>query len=141
MYRYCDYFPKSVLYKCGMPPEAELPIGDVDTYSTDKEALEGSMRAIFDSFKTALARGSASDPTKAALDMGIGRRIVCAFYDIGALDEGDKERYPIDTVELFTREERERISLSELAESPFSAVERSAEIKAPAISKSGRELI
>lgn len=144
MYRYCDYFPRRILYRCGISPETELSVREAAGYRGEDRhgRIGGDMKQIYAHILDAMEAKGMKDPAKAAGEMEIGRRIVSAFYDMGILTEQDRERYPVDGGQaLFSGERaRERLSIEELSERARieqEPISKPSELRTP---QKGREL-
>lgn len=143
MYRYSDYFPRTMLLKCGVSPDAELSVKDKESYSGDGryENIGKDMRSLFYGMTRALEEKKLAESERNELSIGIGRRIIAAFYDVGILTEGDRVRYPLDARWVFNREEREKISVVELSESSQAVTNRLSDLRSNGRSaeKGGRD--
>lgn len=97
MVKYCDYFPKSILFKCNISPDKSLEIEEESFYLKNRdENILNSMKKIYNSFTDSLGKNFDGNIDKVLNSMGINRKIVALFYDLDILKSSDIEKYPLD---------------------------------------------
>lgn len=121
--KYCDYFPKSMLYKYNIEPNKKLEI-DENLFSKNpsEQNIINSMKEIYSVFKN-------SDKTNEIISQNnreINRRIVSMFYDLDILKSDDIQKFPLDmkifndtktsnkSDNIFENSQRENLVLEEL---------------------------
>ena len=117
--KYCDYFPKSMLYKYNIEPDKKLEI-DENLFSKNpsEQNIKNSMKEIYSVFKN-------SDKTNEIISQNnreINRRIVAMFYDLDILKSDDIQKFPLDmkiqdkneSLNFEPKSQRESIVLEEL---------------------------
>ncbi len=98
MYKYRDYFPRSVLSQCGVSPDRALDLsggGELSAQRRQAEVLK-AMAEIYSVFlRGAVQKVGQNAP--ALLDgLRLDERILSAFYDADVLKESDRRDFPED---------------------------------------------
>lgn len=98
MYKYRDYFPRSVLSQCGVSPDRalELPGGNALSAQSRQSEVQKAMAEIYSVFlHGAMQKFGQNAP--ALLDgLRLDERILSAFYDADVLQECDRTVFPED---------------------------------------------
>lgn len=121
MYRYRDYFPRSVLKQCGVSPDLALKLPDAAALPAEKRRaeVEKGMAEIYSVFLRGATEKVGQNAPSLLDGLRLDERIVSAFYDADVLKEGDRaifpENYPIDK-SLSGREEAEQKTVAESEE-------------------------
>lgn len=119
MYKYRDYFPRSVLSQCGVSPDRalELPGGNALSAQSRQSEVQKAMAEIYSVFlHGAMQKFGQNAP--ALLDgLRLDERILSAFYDADVLKESDRRDFPEDyriEKNSLSREQtaEERVSIS-----------------------------
>ena len=119
MYKYRDYFSRSVLNKCGVSPDRalELPGGNALSAQSRQSEVQKAMAEIYSVFlHGAMQKFGQNAP--ALLDgLRLDERILSAFYDADVLKESDRRDFPEDyriEKNSLSREQtaEERVSIS-----------------------------
>lgn len=117
--KYCDYFPKSMLFKYQIEPNKKLEIDENKFFLNDRENnIIKSMKNIYSTFQNSTNKNS--DTVKN--DNLINRKIVAMFYDLDILKSDDIQKFPLDmkiqdkneSLNFEPKSQRESIVLEEL---------------------------
>ena len=93
MIKYEDYFPKSMLYKCGVSPNSMLiSDDDLDSLQTSKNENQVNklMNDIYTNFKNSAAEKHLTQEFKG---YNIDGKIVAMLCDLDVISSLDKEKY------------------------------------------------
>ena len=95
MIRYGDYFSRKELFYLGVNPNKELSILKSDYNVEDKyEKVSTGIKEIYEYLKNTnnqTLRGKSLKTREDILNNKVQRRIVAAFYDLGILEEKEKQ--------------------------------------------------
>lgn len=94
MIKYQDYFPKSMLHKCGIAPETNLVSDDqlsALTSSQNEESIKQLLGDIYANMKNSYDKNGNFD--KEFKQLGIEKRIVNMLCDLDVVSEFTKEKY------------------------------------------------
>lgn len=113
MVTYGDYFPRRVLYNCGIPPEQKLFKNEEMTYTgaqrTEKIRLE--IAEIYQTLYRGHTQNNAGKTKGEFADFQVERRIVSALYDSGILSNAERDYFHAQVAQGV--EEREKICVEE----------------------------
>lgn len=147
MYFYRDYFPRSVLNKCGVSPDLALKLPDAAALPAEKRRAEvgKGMAEIYSVFLRGAAEKVGQNVPSFLDGLRLDERIVSALYDADVLQECDRavfpENYRIEK-DLSGRENvaEERISI-EVPESEDLQSDVSQKIEEPEPPQRGKTLL
>lgn len=122
MVKYEDYFPKTMLNKCGIKPESKL-IGEEEFSTLTANKNEGNIcqliNNIYGGFKSASVKNGTSE--KSFKEFNVNRRIVAMLCDLDVISDIEKEKYLFNADQkalengfINDNETRVRIELPEL---------------------------
>ena len=96
MHRYRDYFPRSVLNKCGISPELKLDLSGGGVSAAERRQAEAfkAMKEIYSVFYKGAAEKVGQNASSLLDSLRLDERIVSAFYDADVLQESDKTVFP-----------------------------------------------
>lgn len=94
MIKYQDYFPKSMLYKCGIEPEAKL-IGDEDLALLEHESPDKDVYRLINSMYSNIKEhfDKNHNPKEDFGDLNVDRKIVAMLCDLDIVKDVNKEKY------------------------------------------------
>lgn len=102
MIKYEDYFPKSILNKCGILPETKL-ISEDELLTITSDRVEGNINKLIDNVYTNFKKSSIKNNNliEEFKKFNINRRIISMLCDLDIISDIDKEKY------LYNAEQKE----------------------------------
>ena len=98
MYKYRDYFPRSVLSQCGVSPDRALDLsggGELSAQRRQAEVLK-AMAEIYSVFLHGAVQKVGQNAPALLDGLRLDERILSAFYDADVLQESDRTVFPED---------------------------------------------
>lgn len=113
MVTYGDYFPRKVLYNCGVSPDRKLFENGEMAYTGMQriEKIHSDMSEIYQTLYRGHTEKNAGESKVNFADYQVERRIVSAFYDSGVLSNAERDYFQSQTLQNV--DERERICVEE----------------------------
>ena len=137
MVTYGDYFSRRILNYCGVSPNKTLLNKEENAYTGMQrtENLRSTMSEIYQTLYRGYSEKNVSAMKAKFEDFQIERKIVSAFYDLGVLNNAERDYFQTQTLQDVTEREKICVEEASLSSAPAQTQRVEAPIKTPLVRK------